>query len=106
MAGEEVSSCEISIDLHLEPGINSATSPPSDYRLHQNSSGVAWAVETMWQREAPNPEPHVACILVNKAPLHNDRISVPEMRAILTLSGFRSVDKGYCHHKVIPVSHD
>lgn len=48
--------------------------------------------------------PHVVATLANKVPLRADCLSVPEMRAILTLSGFRALDEGHHHRKVVPVS--
>lgn len=57
----------------------------------------------MWHREKGEP-PHVVAALADKVPLRDDCLSVPEMRAILTLSGGRAVEEGHLHCEIIPLS--
>jgi len=79
------------------------TRVPPEYELNQQDDVVKWAVTHIWQRRTPEP-PHVVCALADRVPLRNDRISVPELRTILTLGGVRVVDEGYSNCKRIPVS--
>lgn len=77
--------------------------PTPDYRLCRQDDVVKWSVSAMWQREEGD-SPHVAANLSDRVPLRSDCLSVPEMRAILTLSGARALDEGHHHREVLPVS--
>ena len=71
-------------------------------RLIRYEGDHHWIVMSMYHRTTS--EPHTVCTLVSELPFPGDRISTPEMRAILILSGARDCSEGYGHDKRFPVS--